>query len=190
MNAEEFLQRLRDAGVLPPAMKYPHGHKLSRFITTGIDHVASPDTGECWLHQPLLALFDEARAFIGHPVPVRAGSRTHAYELSLEAAGYKTAKFVSPHSLSAIDCDAMPRDGKTEAAVNVGIRTELVRAATKLGFPEPRLGFKAYGERFTHCDLVFLFFEPHTTLAHPATWPDLSPEQQRLVAAWKPGVRW
>lgn len=190
MTPDQFLAKMRLAGVLLGPHIPVYGEKISTHLASGIDHITSPDTGEEWLHAPLLRLFDRARDILGRPIPVTAGSRTPAHEANLQAAGLKTAKFVSPHCLSALDCDAKPLPNLPEAANNVEIQKALKAAAHDLGFDTPRLGHKAYNEKFTHVDVVFMFFAPFTTLAHPVDWPELDDAQKKLVASWRPGVEW
>jgi len=197
MNAQQIVDKVFAAGVLPmlPAI-LPYGAKVSEFLTVGVDHLASPDTGECCLIPQTRMLFDEIRRIMGVPIPVTAGFRTVAHELNLEAAGHKTAKLISPHSLAAaLDLDARERsiNGRwvPEVGINVLIQDAARQAADKLGYPTPRLGHRAYNERFTHVDLVFFLFAPYTALPHPADWPELEESTRKtLGAAWRPGVEW
>lgn len=192
MTPHAILQRIfAESGVLKPPLPGTYGQKFGKYLTVGVDQIASPDTGEVTLLPAIVELFTETREILGRPQPVTAGFRSHAHETALQAAGYRTAKLLSPHSVAcALDLDAIPTAAKTEAAVNVAIRTAVAQAAVKLKLPAPRLGFKAYGERFTHVDVVFLLFEPYTKLPHPQTWPELEPAQRALFAAWQPGVSW
>lgn len=186
------------AGVPPNVLaRVPqYGTKVGEFLTVGIDHLASPDTGEVFLMPPIVALFNETRRNFGEAIPVTAGSRTHEHETALQGAGYKAAKICSPHCLgAALDLDARDRTicGRftSETAVNILIQQAAREAADKLGFPTPRLGHLAYNERFTHMDLVFMLFAPHTKLPHPADWPELPQDvRKKIGASWRPGVNW
>lgn len=192
LESELIIKRVREAGVLPALAVPAYGTKISESLTVGIDKVASPDTNEVCLFPTLLTLFDKTRELYGLPIPVTAGFRTLAHELHLESAGYKTAKLISPHCLgSALDLDARPRNDKSETAVNIEIRAKIMEAASELSLPTPRLGFRAYSEKFNHVDVVFLLFQPYTSLAHPATWPELSESTRKtLDKGWRPGVTW
>ena len=192
MTATEFVDHVfSQANVLPPPMVMAYGTALHKYLHVGPDHVASPDTGEVALLPALVELDQCARELCGFPLPTSAGFRTVRHEDQLAARGYKTAKFVSPHSLGcALDKDAIARDGKSEQAVNLEIRTAYIRAAERLKLPRPRLGHRAYGERFTHVDLVFLLFAPYTPLPHPSTWLDLPVRLRSDLIAWRPGVEW
>jgi hypothetical protein len=192
MTPQKLIERVFEASPeLLQVRVLPYGTKVSPHLSAGVDTLASPDTNEVCLMPPLLDLFEEARRLFGKPMPVTAGFRTHAHEKALEARGYRTAKFVSPHSLgSALDIDARPAKNKTEAQVNREIQAVLKEAARNLDMPKPRLGHKAYKESFTHVDVIFLLFAPFTALPHPAKWKELTPEQKAAVSAWVPGTEW
>ena len=195
MLPHEFIQKIfAESGVLTPPRILPYGYQVSTYLTIGIDHLTSPDDGTFVLLPQVIELFDAARQIYGGPISVNAGFRTHNHELTLQARGYKTAKFVSPHSLgAALDCKAIPLPGKPDydgEETNRQLQSAFREAAQQLSFPAPRLGHKAYGEAFTHVDLVFLLFAPFTNLAHPETWPELSDDQRLLISAWRPGIEW
>lgn len=184
MTAEQFIEKMRVAGQLPLATHPAYGDKLSEHIAAGIDHVVSPDTGEFWIHKPLMLMFDTARELLAKPIRITAGSRTAAHERALAAKGYKTARFISPHCLSALDCEATGTGNKE-------LQDAFRAAATECGFPKPRLGHVTYEERFTHVDMVFLFFAPYTDLPHPRDWSDLETSMRiELGGAWQPGIQW
>lgn len=184
MTPEQFIQKVRDAGVLPAPIKPTYGELLSEHVVAGVDHVVSPDTGECWIHPPLLRLFDAARDLLGSAIRISAGSRTPAHERALAAKGYKTAKFISPHCLSALDCEAV-------STSNLALQNALRQAAKNLTLPEPRLGHVTYDERFTHVDMVFLLFAPYTRLPHPRDWPELQASERMLISgSWQRATQW
>lgn len=193
MTSQEFINRvLTESSLAQPPRKASYGERLSQFITVGVDHVTSPDTQEISLMSDMIRLFDKAREIYGRPIPITAGFRTHAHEEALTRSGYKTAKFVSPHSLgAALDLDSRPYTWRTEAQVNAEIRQSVQQAAKALALPRPRLGHRAYDEKFTHVDLVFMLFQPYTTLPHPAAWQELDEGTRKaLSAGWREGVEW
>lgn len=208
MNPQQIVDKVfagavaADAAVIPAGgirvpVVQPYGTKLSEFLTVGVDHLASPDTGECCLLPQMTRLFDELRRIVGVPIPVTAGFRTVHHQESLIAAGYKgVATLISPHSLgAALDLDARERviNGRwiPEVGVNVLIQDAAREAAGQLGYPTPRIGHRAYNERFTHVDLIFFLFAPYTALPHPADWLELDEATRKtLGAAWRPGVEW
>jgi hypothetical protein len=183
--AWKFINRVRDAGFLPQEHTPKYGEAISKHIVSGPDHVVSPDTGTEWLHAEILRVYDAARELLGVPIHVDAGSRTPEHEALMQSQGYKTAKIVSIHNLSALDLAAT-------GVTNSALQNALKEAAKSLNLPTPRLGHIAYGERFTHFDMGFLFFEPYTTLAHPGSWSDLLDDATRkqIDHAWRPGVEW
>ncbi len=193
MTPQEFINRVLTESSLaraPRVAKY--GERFGQFITVGVDHVTSPDTQEISLMGNIIRLFDKAREIYGRPIPITAGFRTVAHEEALRQAGYKIAKFVSPHSLgAALDLDARPYTWKTESQVNAEIQKAVRDAAKALELPRPRLGHKTYDEKFTHVDLAFMLFAPYTTLAHPKDWPELSPElRSSFATAYQESVEW
>ena len=95
-----FVNKCRDAGVIPPPHKPAYKEHISTHIVAGLDHIVSPDTGTEWLHPPLLRIFDKARELLGRPIPITAGSRTPEHEQLMQEQGYKTAKLVSPHNIN------------------------------------------------------------------------------------------
>jgi hypothetical protein len=163
----------------------PYGTKLSEHLTVGIDHVTSPDTGEVAILDATLKVYELARTRLGRPIRATAGFRTVAHEIALQGAGYKTAKFVSPHCLgAALDCELVN-------GANAELQGALIQAAADLGLPKPRLGHKAYGERFTHFDMVFMIFQPYGQVNPLDQWLDLdAATRTALVSAWRPGVEW
>lgn len=189
MTPQDFFARISSLGVLSKSEKYPYGYALGKFVKVGIDHIASPDTGECWLHEPLLNLFDAAREAYGKPVKINAGSRTPAHEDELRSAGYHTANFASPHNLSALDCQPICAAADLQKECDAFAKC-VGDAAQALKLPDPRLGLKVYEDRLVHVDLVFLFFAPYTSAPHPKDWADLQEPERSRMAAWRPGARW
>lgn len=191
MNAEDFFNKVSAAGVLAPSFKPTYGQKISPHITAGIDQVASPDTGECWIHKPLIDLFEAARNLVSFPVKINAGSRTVAHEIDLRTQGYHTAAFASPHNLSAFDTQPVV-DASEDLFKSVEEWSQAIYAAAKtMNMPTPRLGTKIYQDRIAHVDLVFLFFQPYTDLAHPSSWPELPVNlRNELGSSWRSGVIW
>jgi len=195
MLPHEFIQKIfAESGVLTPPRILPYGYRVSTYLTINIDHLSSPDDATFVLLPQAIKLFDAAREIYKRPILVNAGFRTHNHERALQRRGYKTAKFVSPHSLgAALDCKASPYKPELDyhgEETNRQLQSAFREAAQQLSFPAPRLGHKAYGEAFTHVDLVFLLFAPFTNLAHPETWPELSDDQRLLISAWRPGIEW
>lgn len=189
MTPENFISYIhKELGLLP--MVAPYAQRIGRHLVVGVDQLASPDTGEVLVLPPLSSLFDETREYLGEPIPVTAGYRTHRHELRLQNLGYKTAKFVSPHSFCALDLDARPTKGRTEKQVCLEIVQATVAAAQKLGLPRPRMGYRGYDYRFVHVDLTFYLFKPYTNLEHPQHWPNLTQEQRQMLSAWRPGAEW
>lgn len=191
MTAQEFIERVFSAGVIDKPRLAEYGEKISDHLTAGVDNIWSPDTREVVLYKPMIRLFEKAREFLGRPIPVTAGYRTLAHEHALQQRGYKTVKFVSPHCFGAMDLDARPYGEKSEKSANLEIQACLVSATKHLNLPRPRLGHKAYHEKFTHVDLVFMLFQPFTSLPHPAAWPELDEGTRKaLGASWREGVEW
>lgn len=195
MKAEDFIAKVfAFHGLDPQARVYGYGDKVSEHLTVGVDFLTTPDTNQLVFIPELIALYEKTREVYGLPIPVTSGFRTHAHELYLEKLGYKTAKFVSPHSLAvALDLDARPRAGKTEKQVNKDIREAVWKAAKALGLPRPRIGHRVYHERFNHIDLMFLLFKPFSDLEHPSTWEDVGFSAEMrfwMKHSWKPGVQW
>lgn len=191
INAQQFIDRIFDSGVIPRPRVAKYGENLSKHLTVGVDMLWSPDTLEVVTFQPMLDLFEKAREILGHPIPVSAGYRTLAHEHELQSRGLRTVKFVSPHAFGAMDLDARARDDVSERTENFHIQASLVAAAKVLGLPQPRMGHKGYNEKFTHCDLVFMLFQPYTDLPHPGKWEDLAPSlRSALGSAWREGVQW
>jgi hypothetical protein len=184
MTANNFFDRVKDSGFLAASHKPEIGEKISNHLTHPADAVTSPDTGEVWLDPQLLRLFDAARTIIGEPLRVSAGSRTIAHEQFLSDRGYKTTKFISPHTLSALDI--------LTNRVNAYVMMNAFRqAATDLKLPVPRFGHRSYNDAWLHVDCVFLFFQPFTTLAHPSDWEELQDELRKAMGtAWRPGIEW
>lgn len=194
MTREEFIARIVESGVVPPALVHKYGDLISPHIKVGIDMVWSPDTCEVSLMPQEIALFEELRVKQWkRPIAIDAGYRTIAHELALESQGYKTAGFVSPHSLSsALDLKMIvgSYSGDHVTANNL-FRQNIRYAATALKLPQPRIGHKAYNETFCHVDLVFMLFAPHTSLAHPKDWTDLDQAmREKMDRNFAPGVEW
>lgn len=196
ITADQFIVRVfEQSGVtVPPKVKL-YGDVISPHLDVGSDVVWSPDTHEVSLIPQEISLFEEARVNQwAKVIGVDAGYRTHAHELVLQAKGYKTAKFVSPHTLgTALDCRVLPgtEPGETQSAANTLLRRGFREAADVLKIPQPRIGHRAYNEVFCHVDLMFLLFDPYTKLAHPKDWTDLDPALRNIfAAALRPGYEW
>lgn len=144
---------------------------------------AQKDTGEVIIYEPLIELFEAVRKAIGKPIPVNSGYRSPAYQkklydADLRANGGKPSGAVarpgsSPH--------------ETGAAMDLGIPTgwdaakfaQLIRnTSVAIGFPMARVGWKKYGGRFVHVDLVHMLYAPYTGKPNPNP------------GAWSPGVVW
>lgn len=211
MTPQDFVDRiLAESGVLPQPRQVAYGERLSFFIAAGIDHVASPDTGEVWFHPRVLELFDQTRRNLGHPLPVNAGCRSVTHQLTLVNLGYKAATAISPHMLGvALDPDALPRDGKTEKEECLSIVAAVEAAAAQLGLSEVlRIGYAAYHHKFVHFDILPILFQPYADLPHPATWKEEFTDlrgrpwdestqakykltaKQFMALTWKGGHRW
>lgn len=192
LTAQEFIDRIHNAGVIGKPRVAAYGEAISKHLTVGIDMLWSPDTREIVILKPMIDLFEKAREIVGHPIPVSAGYRTLNHEHELQKRGLKTVKFVSPHCFGAMDLDARPVNGHNERTENFQIQAALVAAAKVLGLPRPRLGHKSYGEHFTHVDLVFMLFKPYTALDHPADWDWGLDAGNRAAfnSAWREGVEW
>lgn len=194
LTADQFIARVYDAGVTPAPVVKKYGDEVSPHLHFGTDLLWSPDTHEYSQLPQCIALFEETRVNQWQkPIGVDAGYRTHAHELQLQAEGYKTAKFISPHSLgSADDYKALPGtyDGKITSA-NIALRAAFRKAASTLGLPQPRIGHKNYGEAFLHVDFMFFLFKPFSVLDHPKDWQDLSAEMRQVYAiTCIPGWEW
>lgn len=174
MTPDQFIERVLTQPQVPFYRGgVPHGTKISKHLTVGVDHLASPDTGSIILYKPLLDLFDEARDILGHPLPVNAGFRTPNHQRLLIAQGYKAATALSPHMVAAaLDVDAVPRGTVSEVEECLAIVNAFEKAAALLSLPAPRLGYSAYALKFVHIDLVFMLFQPYTSLPHPSSWAE------------------
>jgi hypothetical protein len=194
LTVEDFQKRIFESGVIPPPKVVKYGDEISAHLHIGPDFLWSPDTNEYTQLPGCIALFEETRTNQwGKPIGVDAGYRTIAHEKFLESKGLKTAKNISPHSLgSANDYKVLP--GNFTGLVSQGntqLRTAFRMAAVKLGLPQPRIGWKAYGSAFIHIDLMFTLFAPYTTLAHPQDWLDLSDElRETYRRVLVPGMEW
>jgi hypothetical protein len=192
MTAQEFVDKffsLTSAEQKPRVV--PYGTKVSDHLTVGIDLLESPDTEQFTLLPQTVALFEKAREIVNSPIQVDAGFRTVAHELALQGAGYRTAKFISPHCLGAALDLRIPGPGVDGPTRNATLQSALLAAAKDLGYPQPRLGHWIYAERFTHVDLVFLCFQPYTDVPHPKDWSELDAAICReLGASWVPGLSW
>ncbi len=195
MTPDEFINRVFSfSGVLSDPTVRKYGDEISSHLRAGIDMVWSPDTHQVSLLPQEIQLFEEARVNQWKaPIGVDAGYRTRAHELALEAKGYKTAKFVSPHSVGcALDCRVLPGTSEgIHVEQNSLLRRAFQEAATALGFPQPRIGHRAYNEVFCHVDLMFMLFAPYTSLSHPSEWPELAEDQRlHLKNSLVPGLEW
>lgn len=189
----DFQKRVFDAGVVPVPTVRKYGEKISEHLHIGPDMLWSPDTQEYTQLPQCIALFEETRTTqFQMPIGVDAGYRTVAHEQVLEAKGYKTAKFISPHSLgSADDYKVISGTFGKVSTGNTRLRLAFRAAATKLGLPQPRIGHKAYGEAFIHVDYMFMLFAPHTSLPHPKDWEELDPDLRKTYATvLTPGWEW
>lgn len=191
LSADEFVAHIfAQSGVLPTPVAQSYGTELNRYLHVGIDHVDSPDTHKIALLPALVELDECAREIFGGPILTNAGYRSVHHENSLRTRGYKTAGFVSPHSLGCALDKQVPARKSLSPAENLRLQQAYIAAAEKLKLPRPRLGHRAYGESFTHVDLVFLLFQPYTLLPHPSTWHDLPPRVGASLLAWRPGMEW
>ena len=188
-QSERFISRVfAGSQVLKPAVVMPYGTQISPHIKVGVDHVASPDTGEVALLPGLVRLFEQIRSALGRPIQINAGFRTVQHEADLTAAGYETAHYVSPHCVGCA-FDLYHHGDGDQIEANVELQDALKIAATQLDLPAPRLGHKLYKERFCHVDLVYLLFVPYGELDLQALVREFGiPEQ--LVSNWQPGVEW
>jgi hypothetical protein len=192
MTQQEFVGRVfAGSTLLTPPHAVAYGEKVSDHLSVGVDQLASADTGTMTLLPQTVELFEKARKILDRPIRVNAGFRTVTHELELQNAGYRTAKWISPHCLGAALDLQIPATGVTSMEVNGQLQRALKQAATELGWPVPRLGHWAYGEHFTHVDLVFMIFRPWGEVPHPKDWPELDPEiAGNLGASWVPGISW
>jgi hypothetical protein len=191
MSPDEFVEKVFASGVIARPKPVAYGEQVSPHLKVGVDQLASPDIGQMTLLPQSVALYEAAREILGQPIRVNAGWRTVAHELALQDAGYRTAKWISPHCLgAALDLQlGLGAVGQPER--NAELQEALKSAATKLQFPAPRLGHFAYSEHFTHVDLVFFLFKPYTELDHPGAWTELDPGvRQQLGNSWQPGISW
>lgn len=191
-TVNDFINRVyaSNPDLLPVVRQY--GDEVSAHLHFGTDMLWSPDTHEYSQLKETVSLFEEVRVNQWKkPIVVDAGYRTAAHEKVLEAAGLKTAKFVSPHSLSsAHDYKALPGFGGLIVKENNQLRLAFRAGAAALNLPQPRIGHTAYGEAFLHVDFMFLWFEPFTALSHPSSWTDLPTDlrdiyRQVLVPGWE-----
>lgn len=194
LTAPQFIAKVYAAGVAPPPKVRQYGETVSDHLHFGTDLLWSPDTHEYSQLPQCIQLFEECRVNQwGKPVGVDAGYRTYPHELKLQSEGYATAKFVSPHSVSAAD-DYKVLPGTYDGTIsqgNTALRKAFRKAASALGLPQPRIGWKAYQGAFIHVDLMFMLFTPYTKLAHPKDWEDLSPEMRQIYAiTCVPGWEW
>jgi len=194
LSSSDFIARVYAAGVAPAPVIKTYGDVISPHLKCGIDFLWSPDTREVSLLPQEIALFEEMRTNQWKkPIGVNAGYRTLAHELDLEAQGYKTAKYVSPHCVgSAMDLKVFPGTFQgTQLRANIQLRFAARNAASALKLPQPRIGHIAYEEVFCHVDLMFLLFKPYTKLDHPKDWTDLDADMRKnLGASIQPGVEW
>jgi hypothetical protein len=194
LSADQFIEKVYAAGVVPMPAVATYGQKVSPHLTVGIDFLWSPDTDEITFLPQLIQLFEEARTnVLGNPIIVDAGYRTKAHEDALTAQGLQTAAFVSPHSLgSALDLKYVVGTFEgTSTQANIALRQAFLQAAKNLNLPVPRVGHKNYAEHFCHVDLMFMLFAPYTKLPHPRDWIDLQPELREVYATTiSPGWQW
>jgi hypothetical protein len=133
--------------------------------------------------EPLIDLFEAVRTAVGSPIPINSGYRSRAkqkelYERDIREHGGKPSGQVArvdlaPHTYGAAMDLAIP-PGLTAAKLAALIRQTSIR----IGLPQARTGWRSYGGRFVHMDLVFLCFKPYTDKANPAP------------KSWRPGVTW
>ncbi|HEX2954362.1 MAG TPA: D-alanyl-D-alanine carboxypeptidase family protein [Bacillota bacterium] len=133
--------------------------------------------------EPLVELFEAVRAAVGQPIPIHSGYRSVAkqqelYQRDIREHGGKPSGEVArpdcaPHTYGAAMDLGLPR-GLNAARFAAIIR----QTSVKLGLPQPRTGWRMYGGRFVHMDMVFLCFEPYTNKPNPAP------------RSWRSGVSW
>lgn len=193
LTAPQFIDKIFSSGIVPAIVVKKYGDTLSDHLHFGTDLLWSPDTHGFSMLPQCVALFEETRKEWANPITVDAGYRTYAHEKALESQGLKTAKFASPHSLaSALDYKATAGtyDG-TIAQGNTALRSAFKKAASALGLPAPRIGWKAYNGAFIHVDLMPMLFAPFTNLPHPKDWEDLSADMRGIYAiTCVPGWSW
>lgn len=115
----------------------------------------------------IVYLFEEVRQKVGCPIYISSASRCITHQIYLTKTNpYATT--ISPH-VEGYALDTKPIDNFSEI---------ISQCAKKLGFPEPRIGYKLYNKKFFHWDLVFLAFQPYTQIPNPRP------------GIWIPGKRW
>ena len=129
-------------------------------------------TGEIKISPHIVYLFESVREELGKPIIITSGYRSEKYQAYLRAIGYPAA-IVSPHCYGAALDMLFPFSVDKDGFANLFVNHSL-----KLDYGICRIGRKQYGDTFLHVDVVYLLFEPYTTIQNPK--PD----------TWKPGVAW
>lgn len=136
--------------------------------------------------EPLIELFEAVRAEVGGPIRINSGYRSPAkqkelYERDIREHGGKPSGEVArpdcaPHTYGAAMDLAIPVGWNAARLANL-----IQGTCGKLGLPKARCGWRKYGSRFVHTDLVFLRFPPYVLKGdrdNPAPY------------SWKAGVIW
>jgi hypothetical protein len=145
---------------------------------------AEKASGKLIIFEPLIDLFESVRATVGLPIVINSGYRSKEYQQVLwdrdvaEHGGRPSGEVArpghSPHETGAAMDLAIPANMDAKSFADL-----LRRRSVDLKFPMARTGWKLYGGRFCHVDLVHMIFEPY-----------LKGRPNPNPGAWSPGVKW
>jgi len=141
------------------------------------NHIAAHEIEDRWTREVKISpyivhLFEVVRKKFGVPIMITSGYRTREYQAHLGEIGYPAAE-ISPHCQGAAFDMLFPIGIDKNEFANMWKWQSL-----DLGYKHCRIGRKKYNDTFLHVDIVYLLFEPFTTIPNPV--PD----------RWKPGVMW
>lgn len=135
------------------------------------------DNGKVIAFEPIIELFEKVRETIKRPIRINSGYRSAEYQAMLyrqDPSGAVAKPGHSPHETGAAMDLAIPPNFTAQSFA------ALIRKISKdMGFPEARTGWKQYGGRFVHVDLVHMLYEPYIE-------GRVNPNPN----AWKAGVTW
>lgn len=122
--------------------------------------IQSPDTGEVYLLQGIIDLFELGREKAGVPIEIGAGYRTFNHQKELRRRGLRASK-ISPHEHgTAFDLSIRNIVGTSLCMKCTALIHFFSEAANELGLREyVRFGFKEYECGFVHVDIVPLLFD-------------------------------
>lgn len=129
--------------------------------------------GKVKVAEPLILFLDLLRKELAKPLVITSFNRSHAKQLQLRKAGYKTAKY-SPHEV----CLAADIDCKTEAETRLFALT--AKKVAEKACLKVRVGSEQYiknGQTFIHVDVCPEYFgsgKPWAGKQHPFQWEEVN----------------